>query len=91
MAADPFQNPQTNPLTGTFVCGSQVHPECLAGDRSVSTLQTRPPGGSVTSYVMWAPFVSTYTAYSDVLAVMKRRLRLLPPKQTFEQISGSRI
>ncbi len=35
--------------------------------------------------------VSTYRAYSEVLPVMNRRLRLEPPKHTLEMISGMRM
>ena len=38
-----------------------------------------------------APCVPVYTAYSDWLAAMKRRLRFGPPKQTLPQTSGSRM
>jgi hypothetical protein len=37
------------------------------------------------------PRVSTYTAYSDVLPAMNRRLRLVPPKHKLPMISGMRI
>ena len=40
---------------------------------------------------MCAPIASVYTAYNDWLPVMNNRFRLVPPKQTFEQISGNRI
>ena len=40
---------------------------------------------------MCAPVVSTYTEYSDSLAVIKSRFRLAPPKQIFAQVSGRRI
>ena len=38
-----------------------------------------------------APWVPVYTAYSDWLAAMNRRLRFGPPKQTLPQTSGSRM
>src|SRR6266540_612474 len=38
-----------------------------------------------------APCVLTYTAYSDWLAAMKRRLRFGPPKHKLPQTSGNRI
>src|SRR5688500_6797786 len=38
-----------------------------------------------------APRVLTYTAYSDWLAVMNKRLRFGPPKHTLAHDSGSRI
>ena len=42
-------------------------------------------------YAICAPRVPTYTAYNDWLAAMNRRFRLLPPKQTLAQASGSAI
>ena len=61
----------------------QPHEAVLRAAPRLGTL----PGRHVTC----APCVSTYTAYSEVLPVMNRRFRLVPPKQTLLQISGSRI
>src|SRR5688572_14145113 len=51
----------------------------------------REDGRALSTYAMCAPTVSTYTAYSDWLAVMKSRLRRGPPKHTLAHVSGSRI
>ena len=51
----------------------------------------RAPVGREPRYAICAPRVPTYKAYTDWLAAMNRRFRLLPPKQTLAQASGSTI
>src|SRR5262249_31603523 len=76
---------------------SKLNGFCQPGspcDDEVNRLVARGPSWwrqRVTCQVTPAPIASTYTAYSDWLAAMKRRLRFGPPKQTLAQISGSLI